>query len=117
MYIIVANYYVMGEEKDTPLMPMESMPPPFSILNQNNPISVIYANGFAIGTSLSDLFVLMAVNGRATHQLHMSLGTAKTLMIALQTAIDQFEKSSGAPVVDVTEMQKIVEENKKKGNV
>lgn len=103
----------MGEEKDLPFIPREAFASPFFPINQNNPISVIYANGFGIGTSFSDLFVLITVNSVATHQLHMSLGSAKTLMLGLQAAIERFEKSSGNPVIDVAEMQKIMEGNKK----
>jgi hypothetical protein len=76
-----------------------------SIQLQNIDIPKLYANGFMIGLTLSDLNVTLVINGKPSHQLIMSLISAKTLMNGLKNAIEDFESKSGTTIPDMNELK------------
>jgi len=62
-------------------------------------------NGFHIGESLSDMFIIMNVMGSAFGVLHMSFTTAKTLMASLQQAVKNFEDKTEQPLLTMSDIQ------------
>lgn len=83
-----------------------------SIQLQAIDIPKLYANGFMIGLTLSDLNVTLVINGKPTHQLIMSLISAKTLMNGLKNAVEDFEKKSGTTIPDMNQLKELFKENK-----
>lgn len=71
----------------------------------NVDIPKLYANGFLIGLTLSDLNVTLVINGKPSHQVIMSLISAKTLMNGLKSAIEDFEDKSGMKIPDMNELK------------
>ena len=64
----------------------------------------MYANGFEIGFSLSDVNVLFSIIGHRHCRLHMSFTTAKTLAIALSEALKNFEKTTEQTIMTMGEV-------------
>ena len=66
----------------------------------------LFANGFIIAQTMTDLSIVLTTNGTATAVLNLPLITAKTLIDELQKPISKFEKIMGSPIKTMGEMQK-----------
>lgn len=75
-------------------------------------IPKIYSNGFLIGLTLSDINITLAVNNQPTHQVIMSLISAKGLMNALNKAIEDFEEKTGTKIPEMEDLKKAFEAKK-----
>ncbi len=78
-------------------------------------VQKIYANGFSIGLTLSDLNIITTINGQPTHQLMMSLISAKALMKNLKTAVEDFEKMTSSTVPDIDQVKEALAKSKNDG--
>lgn len=94
------------EEKDFFTQP--NTPKPVQIIQSGFPIQKIYTNSFSLGLSSSDLFLILMVNGQPSHQLNMSLVTARSIIKAMSKALDDFEKKTGINVPDINEVQNLL---------
>jgi hypothetical protein len=65
----------------------------------------LYANGFIIAQSASDLAVVMLANGTPSSLVSMSFISAKTLSIELTKAISNLEKAIGDTIPTIEEVQ------------
>lgn len=72
-------------------------------------IPTIYANGFGIATSASDLSVVLMLNNNPVALLSLSLISAKTLSADLARAVEAFQK---ATKLEVKTIQEITQELK-----
>jgi hypothetical protein len=60
-----------------------------------SPAHKIYANGFMMGQSPTDMLVVLLHNGTPTSILNLSYIAAKSLSIELANNITRFEKATG----------------------
>jgi hypothetical protein len=72
---------------------------------QSAPIDFIYFNGFNLSASLSDMGLLLMVDGQPQVRLSLSFTTAKTLAQELTRAVDFFEKATGTNLLTMTDVQ------------
>jgi len=72
-------------------------------------VSRVYANGFIVARSLSDVSVVMLTNGAPTSVLSVSYIAAKTLIAELSKAINDFEKALGETIPTMEEVRKKLE--------
>ena len=68
----------------------------------------IYANGYTMGFTPSDIIVALERNGRPVATLNFSLSMAKTLSEGLSRSISDLERASERKVMTSAEMQKAV---------
>lgn len=66
----------------------------------------LYINGFTVGTSLSDIFVIADTAGVTSAMLLMSFTTAKTLVQELGRAVTTFEEMTGRTLLTMDDIQK-----------
>ena len=64
----------------------------------------VYCNGFEFATSLSDVSVVVQLNGKREQRLHMSFTTAKALMVGMQQLIAHIERVSGQEIPTMEQM-------------
>ncbi len=69
-----------------------------------NAIPSIYANGFNVGTTYSDVNILFHINGRPNLSLNLSFISAKTLYTSLKDILDKFEKNGDVKISTIPEM-------------
>ena len=72
----------------------------------------MYANGTNVSFSLSDMNILFSIVDRPQCRMHMSLTTAKSLAIDLNSAIRKFEEMTGREVFDMQEIKSAFEQAK-----
>lgn len=66
----------------------------------NNPETpTIYANGFVIGRTNSDVLVIFHRNGQIETSLNMSYTTTKSLAEKLTAMITDLERATGRPIM------------------
>lgn len=65
-----------------------------------------YFNGFEISTSLSDMGLILMVDGQPFSRLSFSFTTAKTLALQLSGALAAFEQATDHKVMSMDEVQK-----------
>ena len=73
---------------------------------KSSDIDNIYFNEFALGISKSDMFILIRRNGKEEAILNVSHITAKSLALALNEAIDDFEKKTGQKIMNSEDIEK-----------
>lgn len=71
-----------------------------------------YTNGFEIGSSLSDIKIILMLDGIPFSQLHMSFTSAKTLAQNLSKAVEIFEKTTEHSIMN---MDQVLERYQKAG--
>jgi len=71
-------------------------------------IPLIYTNSVSVGLSLTDVNLTTHVNGTPQSIIVMPLPAAKSLIIALQQAVDDYERLTSTKVLDLTELNKIL---------
>ena len=76
-------------------------------------VPAIYANGFTIATTVSDVSIVLMRNNRPFNLLNLSFTTAKTLAQGLTQAIAEFEKLTTTEITTITQFQEKVKQNKK----
>ena len=76
-------------------------------------IDFLYFNGFDLSTSLSDMGILLMVDGQPQIRLAMSFTTAKTLAENLTEAVSRFEKIANHAVMNMDEVRTGFERNMK----
>jgi hypothetical protein len=81
------------------------------------PIMRLYANGFMVAQTASDLIVVMLSNGGPAAVLNMSVISAKSLLVDLQKAIGEFETMTGREVPTIEEMSKLIQQHKGQADV
>lgn len=59
----------------------------------------IYANGYIIGQTVSDSFILLQQNGHPISILNLSFTAAKSLSIGLKNMIEQLESDTGQSIM------------------
>ena len=64
----------------------------------------VYCNGFEFAMSLSDVSVVIQLNGQRHHRLHMSFTTAKALMVGMQQLVTHIERASGHEIPTMDQM-------------
>jgi hypothetical protein len=65
----------------------------------------IYANGFAVANSASDVSVVLVVNGSPAGILSLSHTSAKSLAVSLTKAIAQFEQATSQEIKTIDELK------------
>jgi len=65
----------------------------------------LYVNGFNVGTSLSDVFMVTSSGATPVAVIQMSFTTAKTLMQVLNQIINDFEEKTGQPLLSMGEIK------------
>src|SRR5947208_16261073 len=103
---------MMEELKPQIPVTTQTVTPAQPLIGMNVP--KIYANGFIVGVTLSDLNVLLVINGQPSHQLIMSLISAKTLMNVLKSTIDAIEEKTKIHIPDMNEMKELINPQKTK---
>lgn len=68
----------------------------------------LYANGFALSMSNSDIILVLERNGAAQAVVNLSFTTAKTLSVKLGTTIGALESASGRPMLITDEIESFV---------
>jgi hypothetical protein len=68
-------------------------------------IKQLYANGFEVGMSLSDVTLILTLDGAAYAKINLSFITAKTLVGDLKALIENFESATGQSVMSMREVQ------------
>ncbi|MEX0282411.1 MAG: hypothetical protein AB3N13_14605 [Arenibacterium sp.] len=76
------------------------------------PIDYFYFNGFEINTSLSDMGMLLMVDGQPQVKLSMSFTTAKSLAENLTEAVKNFEKITGHDLMKMDDVMSSFEQAK-----
>ncbi len=77
------------------------------------PLQAVYCNGFEIGMGTSDVFVVLAQNGRRLLLLNLSYTSAKSLSEAIGTLIKKLEEKSGRKIMSSLEVTKFLSEKKR----
>jgi len=98
-----------------PESPEEKKMGQFISSNINISIPSSYANGFQIGLSLTDVVIVLAINGRTFQNLNIPLPVAKSMAEALDTIIADYENKTKTTVQGLKEMEQLLsgkEENK-----
>lgn len=72
---------------------------------QDPTVPKFYMNGFNIGRSASDIFLVMNLMTHTLGIVHMSFTTAKTLMIALEEAMKALEAKIEHPILSMDELR------------
>jgi hypothetical protein len=67
----------------------------------------IYANGFALGMSYSDITVVLEANSQTAGVLNLSFTCAKTLAQKLAGIISQLEEKSGRQIMTTDDIEKM----------
>ncbi len=80
----------------------------FSEVLKSDDITSIYFNEFAIGISKNDIFILARRNGKAEAILNASHITAKSLAIALNEAIADFEEKTNQKIMISGEVENLL---------
>lgn len=78
-----------------------AIPPP--------PIPSVYFNGFEVNNSLSDMILLLLLNGVPVVRLNLSFTTAKTLAKYLQDTVANFEKNTKHKIMTMDDVNKRLE--------
>lgn len=90
-------------------------------LAKQNGVPEIYANGFAVGLSGADGSVILERNGSPVAILNVSYTLAKTLALALGTAVSNFEQNTGQQLLTTHDVDRLfrkkVDEEKDDGAV
>lgn len=68
-----------------------------------------YANGFAVGVSLSDVSIVLMVDGQPLQKVHMSFTSAKSLANDLQNSIRALEELLRYEIKTMDEVNKAFE--------
>ena len=71
----------------------------------SSPAFRIYANGFMIAQSMSDVTVVLQTNGATSAILNLSFTSAKTLGLQLQEVVGRFEKETGQSLLTMQQIQ------------
>ncbi len=76
--------------------PPKTPPTPSTGLRLQSPPQVpfLYFNGFEISTSLSDMGLLLFLDGQVIGKANMSFTMAKTLAANLTNAVEEFQKQT-----------------------
>jgi hypothetical protein len=65
----------------------------------------LYANGFTVGPTMSDMYMIGVLNNSPSFVVNMSFNTAKTLHKALTKLISDFEKTTKEEIKGINEIQ------------
>ena len=71
---------------------------------QRDSIPFIYFNGFAMGVTTSDMFLVLAHDGAPQVRLSLSYTTAKTLAAKLHAAVKDLEVKSERTIMSIDEV-------------
>ncbi|MEX2472259.1 MAG: hypothetical protein WEA34_08780 [Gemmatimonadota bacterium] len=79
-----------------------------SVTAQSDLIDVphVYANGFQIGVSNADISLVLKLDNRPTHVVHLSYTLAKTLEKKIGGVVAQFEEAVGRDMLVTDEVDK-----------
>jgi len=98
----------MDEKKE--LKVVSSADPKF--INPGAPNLIrLYANGFAVGPTMSDMYILGVLNNSPSFVINMSFNTAKTLKASLDKLISDFENTTKSEIKGINEIQKSFKES------
>jgi hypothetical protein len=78
----------------------------------------LYINGFSVGMSLSDIYMVVETAGIPSAVILLSFTTAKTLVDTLGKVVSQFEEMTGQKLLTMEDIQKALEaksEGERKG--
>jgi hypothetical protein len=73
-------------------------------------IKKLYANGFIIHISASDIVLIPALNDTPLQVINLSYTSAKSLAEALSSAVKFFESSTGVEIKTTKEFSKLLKE-------
>lgn len=76
-------------------------------------VTSLYFNEFAVGISKNDIFLLLRRNGKEEAILNASHITAKSLAIALNEAITNFEEETNQKIMIAEDIEQVIDGNKK----
>ncbi|MBJ3763389.1 hypothetical protein ILP92_11595 [Maribius pontilimi] len=76
-------------------------------------VQQVYTNGFNLAGSLSDMNLLLMVDGVPHTQIHMSFTTAKTLMVEITAALTQIEQLTGNRIMPMETLRDAYDGTKK----
>lgn len=72
----------------------------------------LYANGFAISVTSSDVTMVLEQNGRAIATVNMSYTVAKTLSMKLGGGIGSLEEATKRSMLTTDEVEKLMKDSK-----
>jgi hypothetical protein len=64
----------------------------------------LYANGFMVAQTASDITVALLTNGQPNGSLSLSYISAKSLSAQLMTIVESFERATGQKIMTITEV-------------
>ena len=110
----------MAEPKTPPSSVIEITPEQqqqMAMAALQGPTLKLYANGFIIAQTASDVVAVLLCNGVTVGVINLSHVSAKTLSEELTKAVTDFEKASGQKIRTVAEITKEMTKFKGPGNV
>lgn len=83
------------------------------ILNtlSNEQVPELYANGYNISSSASDIVLVLLRNGRTVQTINISFTLAKTLAIGLNDVVQHIEKKANMDIKTTHDIAKSLEES------
>jgi hypothetical protein len=87
----------MSTEQNLPAVQM-GLPEQMGVMMGASP-KLLYMNGFKVGYSATDVFIVLQRNGSDMGVLNISYTLAKTLSEALQTLIKELEQKTGQTIM------------------
>ncbi len=80
----------------------------------NGDVNSLYFNEFVLGVSKNDTFILLRRNGKQEAILNASHVTAKTLAIALNEAIANYEKETNQKIIVSEDTEQLIDVSSQK---
>lgn len=80
---------------------------------EGQPVAFLYFNGFDLSTSLSDMGLMLMVDGRPQVRLAMSFTTAKTLAQNLMEAVQAFERLTEHELMNMDDVRNAFDKHSK----
>lgn len=88
--------------------PEKALTDRFSEALKSAAVPKIYVNGFAAGTGVGDVSIVLEVHGQPVAFLSMSYTVAKTLAIKLGLTMAEFEAKTGQQMLTTDEVEKLL---------
>lgn len=67
-------------------------------------IPFIYTNAVSVGLSATDVQLTATINGRPSYFIAMPFSTAKSLVLALQRALNDYESKTGVEIQELNDL-------------
>jgi hypothetical protein len=82
--------------------------------SDSQPIPKLYINGFGVGISYSDIYIMAQTAGEPTAFIMLSFTTAKTLAQELGKVVAEFEEKTNQDLLTMADIQKALDTDAEK---